>query len=127
KLSDPIVNTGGRCRSVRVAVSVCARGGLESFGDFGERRVRKVGWRGWRWKREAASCFSHKLGHADRVQVQVVEQPAFVINRFNGEFKPLSHKSSHYFQWRVCRQLDQNFVGLYFDRLFKKIAIVSRG
>src|SRR5262245_43838778 len=113
KLSDPLLNTGGICFCVRVAVRApCACDRLEGSGDFREGCVCVVRWGGWRRKIETAGCFGHELGHADRVQVKVVKQSAFVLNGSDGKFKPLCDKSSHNFQRRVCIQLNWNFVRL---------------
>ena len=107
KLSDPFVNAGGMCFCVRVAVrALRARSGLQGLGDFREGCVCVVSRGRWRWKIEAAGCFGHELGHADRVQVKVVKQSAFVLNGSDGEFKPLCHKSSHNFEWGVSLRLD---------------------
>src|SRR5689334_13417517 len=102
ELSDPLVNAVGLCFRFRFAVRAsCARGGLERFTDFRERRVCVVCRGRWRWKIEVAGCFGHELGHADGVQVKVVKQPAFVFNRSDGKFEPLCYKSSNNFQRSV--------------------------
>src|SRR5215217_6714829 len=102
EFSDPLVNAGGKSFCVRFAVRASrARGGFHSARDFREGRVCVVR-RGW-WRRdiEAACCFGHELGDADRVQVKVVKKPAFVLNGSDRKFKPLCDKTSHNFQRRV--------------------------
>jgi hypothetical protein len=82
---------------------------------------------GWRWKIEAARSFGDELGHSDRIQVKVVEQPAFVVNSCDWEFKPIGHELSNDFQGRVSLRLVFNLAGrTYFAWLFPRSRVLVR-
>src|SRR5690349_23997037 len=75
KLSDPLVDAGGICFRAAVRITGASRS-FEGISNFRERRVGVVCRGSRRWKLEAAGGFGDELGHADRVQMKVVEQSA---------------------------------------------------